>query len=667
MVNKFCYFWLVLLAPVLFSNAQAIPDRLQERLTRLQERVQQAQQSGQHALVESYMGEIIVTLDEMGWPDEKIRPYAHQRIEYSYSAGRLEPARQAAEDWLKRDPNDLKILDMLGTIAFRMNRLLEARDAMQKVYQAYPEGPATQRRYLKVLTRLDEKEASAEVCETILDTHTDDTRSLYEVIESYLHFGEASQAQSVYDRLKNQGYDGNYLRYTQARIWQEQEEWQKALDLYTQMDEGDAYYSESLFRAGLCYSGLRRWEEAAKRYLAFLSYIPEDKRVFSNLEQSLARMRNPEGALIVREIRQAMEERFEAADEALYLERQGEVLKAATLRAELAVKQGLYTQAETVLKEAVKQAVDKVQANMNLAAFYQQSMRANKAEKIYREILPLASKADQDVIQTQLFKAQLVQGKTEDLMAAIESLDEDSALRDQYNIMLGSYYLEFLGDAETAVKVLDEPRVTEFSARPFYLRAKVQLEDFDNLDLEMTSIPEEYRDPAVKLAFVAYLIQTGRLEEARTWYEEVVSEHTDLPVLQSAKIEALLAEAEGNEHYKELESKAKQVSEALPKIRELAMKIHRQGWDESVEALLQLADLYEQIGGHDEAVRYMQMAHSAKPDDAELHQQLIQTLDEPRDSIERLYQIRRYRNKHGRDHSLEEERAEVLAYLGLNP
>lgn len=642
-------FWQFAISQFIISQSIGQQASLQERIGVLNERVKQAEERKQYALVETYLGEILITLEEMGAPVEQIRQQAHQKIQYSYSLNRLEQARQAALDWLMREPNDLKTLDLLGTITFRMNRLLEARDAMAKVYQTNPNGPATQRRYLKVLTMLDENETASQLCEQILKTNADDARSLVEVIDSYLYFSQAEPAQAAYDLLEKKGHDQAYLNYSLARIKQEQNEWQPALDLFNQTGEQDPNYTDSLFRSGLCLSELREWENAAKKFMEFLSFIPEDKRVYTQLETALTRLQKQNGAALVRQIRLSLEERFAIADEAQYLARQGDQTEAARLHALLAVKQGLFNRAETILQEAIQYQPESVKPRLHLAEHCLKSLQAHKAEQIYKSLRITAPSSERSVIQSKLFQSQLLQGNTSEIEKAMDELDENNHTRQEYLALLGSYYLEIAGNPEKAIELLNEPRTTIEQARPFYVRAMVEAGKYENMDLEMESILPEHRDPAVKMAFVIILAHVGKIKEARQVMDETLSEHPNLPILTTAKAQAVLVEAETSSPKHEWVEKAHRVSQALPKIRQHVIEIHQSGWKKSIDQLIQLADINEQLGNHIEAVKLLYMAANAQPDEQSIHQKLIECLDQPIDAIERLYQIRLYKQKYKSD------------------
>lgn len=664
MMNRFAIItlYILVLVPAAFAQYQQNP---QEKLSLLNERIQQAINRKQHNHVESYLDEVVAMMEELHTPIDTIREQTHQKIQYSYSNGRLEQARQAAVKWLEREPNDLKTLDLLGTIVFQMNRLLEARDAMAKVYQANPTGPATQRRYLKVLTLLDERDDALTVCNQILQSNGSDSRSLVEVLESSLHFSEVAQAQESLQTLQELGYDPDYLNYIQGQIWQEESKWQQAIEQFSLIPENNPHFADSLFRMGLCFAGLREWEQAARKNIEFLTIVPEDKPAFAQLQQSLARLRKPKGSRLVNDIRQSAEQRFLAADEAQYMERQGNIAEAASLHSIVAIKQGLYNQAEQILKRAVEREPDSLECKMNLADFYIHTQQANRAESLFKSVLVTAPQADKAAIQSRIYQTQLLQGNTQNIESALNEDGLSQSKKLEYQALLGSYYLEIAGAPNTAVKLLDEARTIVQNSRGYFIRAKVELGKMDGLEQELATIPADEQDVSLKMAMVQIYVHLNRVEQARELFDQTLKVHPKLSAIITAKAHAVLATAENHPDTDEIVSKAHQVTKVLPQIRQLTVAVNKNGWSESLQQLLELSEIHENLGNHNEAIQYLYMAHNAQPESESVHKILIQRLNQPMDAIERLYQIRMYNQKHNTE-LFKQESNEVLAFFELN-
>lgn len=663
--------WISFFGLIFFISAKAQErdpiEIKQQQLTELNHRVQQEGHRKNHPLVEQSMDAMIELMAELDYPPEAIFERAHLRIDYSLSVNRLASAYEAALAWLDRHPQDWETLDRLGTICIRMHRYDEARKVLKSVLDADPKNREKRLRLLNVLNQLDDREESFRISDELLAQQGQDPKVLLPIIQTYLKFNEFQKALEVIDRLQTILPHHPAIPFWRGQAWQGLGENEKAIPFFLEIPSNDANWADARQGAGLSMTKLGRLEEAAHLFMEILSTYPYDAKTMLLLEQALARLRKRDGFKRVQEIRQETEKIYLPDIEAGYLWRKGDGVEYARLRTIALHQLGQFRISENLLREACASIPESTAAVMNLARFYTATHQACRAVPLLRDLVLRAALKDRPQVFFELAQAYLRQGKMEEAMQMLENSAANASIRSTLQSTIGAAYLELVGDATRAAEWLNRIENPSEDDRAILGRSFLQLGDPQKAFPYLEQCPDAEGSLKTLLAKVECLARLSRIDEADTLYWKTLERFPNPPHRFTIAARAALAEASQAENRNDLAQSAVEAARELLEIQKLVMEAHRQGWPQSIPALLKLSDLYASLQEPGLALEYAQMASEGDPERSDIRVKLIGLMTAPPYIFRRLSQIRIVQSSTSKSQSFDREIQECYAYLELTP
>ncbi len=651
-----------------YSQVDSNQEVNQRKLMELNAKVQQEGERGNHHLIEQYMDSMVGLMLVMEIPSPIITERAHLRIKYSSSVGRLDSARNAAISWLNKNPNDMVVQEILGNITLQMDRPKEARVYFENVYKSNPQNPGKLFRYLNVLNLLDDRDQALSLCEIIVDHHSKDSILMLQAINSYIQYNQADKAIKLIDQLQTiVSPDDPSILYARAKALQELGEFEKAINALLKIPETYKNWQDAKQLTGLCYSKLRQFDKAAAVFVEILSTYPYDAKTMSLLEQALARQRKIKGFKQVQKIRQKIEKIYLPDIEASYLWRKGDVVEHARLRSLSLNLIGKFRDSESLFLKACQIVPDSTSAQNNLAKFYITTHQACRAEKILCDLMPKVSTAEKSQVCLDLAQSYLRQGKINDAIELLEAHSADNSLKQSLQSMIGSSYLEIIGDATQAISYLKSIKTESTEIRATLARAFMEIGDILQAGKYFESLPQDYKHIKTTLSRIEYLARLDQKDQAQLLFKQTLEDHPDLPAMLTVAARSALAKVNHSENSGDLAQSASIIKQALKKIQQKVMQTHRLIWPESIPVLLELSDIYAGIGELEIALQYAQLASEADQNRIDINQKIIELMTAPEYVFQRLSQIRIVKSYKNNQRNYDKEIKETLAHLELSP
>ncbi len=642
------------------------PARL-EHLKKLNQQVQEEGKRNNYPQVEKMMGEMIDLMAQLNFPPEKIREHAHIRIRYSQSLTRFGPARESAKQWLKKHPDDIVALELLGDLAFDLNLGLEARKAYQKVYEASPANGVIQKKYLHLLNLMNDRDAALPVCEQVLKTHPDDRELLKRVIEAYLRFEKKEQVFELIDRLQSLAPENPFLNYARGRAYYESGKTQSAIDCLKKVPDRTEYWFDANFHLGMSLAKLRQNKEAANIYVQLLSVKPYDIKVLTSLARCLARLRNKDAVLLITKIKKKIDKRGLIEGEANYLWRTGDMNHFAQLRTIAENQKGDFRRAQQLLIGVCFAMPKSYLAKENLALHHLTTLQACRAEKIFHRLIDEATPGQKHSAILNLSQAQLRQGRPAQTLELLKRTPEKDPLKRSLFGLIGTYYLDIESDPKQAIPYLENVKDATSAVLSSLARSYLECGELDKANRTFTLIPDGFNDPKTWFSKVQCLAGLGRIEEASSLYDRSIAADPNLSPLVTIPAQAAIAQVNNATDRDTWVRRAKHLNDTLTVIRQKVIEANRTGWPKSVPTLIELSDHYLEIGDKDNALRFAQLAFEGNRRQPDLQVKIIQLMDRPEQIFERLYRIEIARQNKNIKHDFKPEISEALSHIGLVP
>ncbi|GEM_PF-4925653 len=642
-------------------------DELAQQVSDLNTRLQIAGKQNDYPQVEACMDEMIDILQQLEVDEAMIVERAHLRIQYSLTVNRLSSARKAALAWLEQRPDDWIVRDMLGTIAHRMDRDAEAAEALKIVYQADPANPIKQRRYLNMLMLIDAMDEALALCKTVMETTTEDPKTLTEVSEAYLRFGHPQETETVLQRLKSITPDNPYLPYAWGKVFQGKGEFDRAIEQFSRISRNDRDGYDSRFQLGVCLTKRKNYDKAVEAFVDVLTQNPYDINAVSLLQQTLLRLQKKAGGQLLWKLRNEWETRLLSETKAVHARRDGDEIEHARLLAVSFVEKGRYRTAQNLLEDICRRYPESMQAKENLALHFIHTVQARHAESLYHNLLGQVQNRRRDRITTEWVKSLLLQGKTEAAVNEINKTQTGAPLHDSLLSLLGTYYLEIEGNYVQAAACLERISNASPEIRSALARSLLGLGKITQAWSCFELLPSDYKEPLTQMAKVYCLAKMGNSAEAKTLFDQTIQDFPDTSILIFSKAKAALAEVNGAIDAESLQRQAEDADAQLRTISTLVMRAHRCGWPESIPVLLQISDCYNQLGETNEALQYAQLAFEGDPQRKDLRSLVIRRMTDPMHLLERLHHIQTAQNLDPDGYDFAKEKAETLAWIEWTP
>ncbi len=640
---------------------------LSQKLQKLNAQLIEAGAQEDHLQVEACMDEMIAIMKKLGYKEEIIAERARMRIQYSLSVNRLVSARQAALSWLDEHPDDIVVNDLLGTIAHRMDRDNEAAEALKIVYEANPNNPVKQRRYLDTLMLVDAWEEALDLCQKIIDSKDVDAKTLIEVCEAYLRFNKPDEAETVLERLETLIPGQPYLFYAKGKLNQAKGNYEKAAKYFGKIEKGDKEWYDSSYRLGSCLLKMKQFKDASRIFVKLLTLNPYDMKVFSLMQQTLLRMRKREGAKILWGIRSELENRELIDTKAVHVLRGGDEIEHARLRALSLVEKQHYQAAGKILKSILKSYPESIQAKENLARHYIHTLQACQAEEIYENLMKIIPNEAQEQIKLEWIKTLLQQKQPDNPVSLLQKIEPQSNFGQSIYSLLGSYYLEIEGDTNKALSYLEKvksasPEITSAMARAFLQEGQTE-----KAWSYFEKLPPQWNHPVALMGKICCMVQKELNKEANNLYQKVTKQFSELTPIITAEADAAIAKLNNSPEQGTLQSKAEKVKKALSRIRDLVAQAHRVGSPNFIPYLVKLSGIYWELGIEEDALRYAYLAMDSNPENIDLRKLVIQRMKQPENIFERLQLIKSLPNPETHAEYISRMETETLAMIQLTP
>ncbi len=656
---------ILLPAPVASPGTPSRED-LEKRLAELNTQLRQEGDQNHHPQVEACMDAMIDIMTRLGYPLETILERGHIRIRYSLATQRYAQGREAALRWLDARPDDLAAWEILGDITSRLNRPAEACRAYKRVYEADPRNPVKLRNYLMALNSLNDRDAALPLCSGVTESATPEPLLLAEAVRSFLRFGQYPQALENADRLEKLLPKDPFVHYARGRAWQEQGEFDKAVDSLLRVPPRDTDWFDARYRLGICLGRLRRFDQAARIFVELLTFNPYDEPSYTQLAQNLARLQKRQGVQVVNQIKKIQKNMALADGEANYLWRNGDWVGYARVRSIAYNQKGMFREAEKLLLQACTVIPESTQARINLAQHYLTTLQACRAEPLYRDLLPQLAGTEREDTLLSLQQVLLRQDRPEEPLRLWEQAPGDSPLKQSLRILIGTYYLEIKGDARQAIDFLQPatdpvPEVFAALGRAFVETGEPlkALEYFNRL-------PPSFADPATQMARVLCLSKLDKRAEAQILYDAALASQP-LPALITLPAEAALQTIPDSTAQVEWDQRVEQVKQTLAGIRRQVIEAHRRGWPLSVPILLDLSTRLEQAGDREAALQYALRAYEGDPGRLDALDRVIGLMTQPEKLFERLNLIQIAQARPGNTQDYQKTIDGTLALIELSP
>jgi len=316
---------------------------------------------------------------------------AHLYEEMAVNAGRQEYATQAVEEYklaLDADPDSVLLQDGLADLYFRIGRIKDAVSAAQDQVKKNPDDVEAHtllgQVYLRTLGDMQGAQAAEMLqlaiteYETIARLKPDDLETKLLLGQLYALNNDHAKAEAQFKAAQKIDADSEEVVLRMAALYSEEGNAQRAVDTLSAVpvDDRTAHIE---FALGESYDQLKKPKEAAAAYRRSLDIEPDN----SDTERALA------GALLADdELDEALKvlNALVAADPT---DAQSEIRISEVQR-----RQGHYDEALSTLEKAKSQAPDSLELNYNEALIYDALGKYDQATRVLTGILDASSHAD---------------------------------------------------------------------------------------------------------------------------------------------------------------------------------------------------------------------------------------------------------------------------------
>lgn len=637
------------------------PDSQQHEIQLMLDYIDQEIERNQHHQVEQAMDQLTERMEDSQKSVDQISKHVQERIRYSIRVKRYKSAYNQSLQWINKHPNDIKVINLLGSVTTYMNRYREARDYLRTVYKSDPENEYFQERFLYVLRGLNDREEGLPLCHKILDDENSSQRLRLAAINGLIDLGMEAEAIPFFDLIKSYEKMDSLQHYVLGIAAFKENRFQNALEHLLLVERGDKRYSEAQNHIALCLFRQQNYMKAAHQNLTILSNNLYDQNAYVNLAQCLARLRNANASRLILSLQKQIEHLEMPMNEGDYYWGKGELVEYGRLHSISLNSKFKFQEAEQVLSTICEIYPESIPAKINLGKHYFTTLQSGKSEELFRVLLNQAEEYEKESIRVLLVEAMLRQGKIDDVLPLSGETNQD-----QLNALLGSYYLEMKHQPEQAIGYFETIDDATYSIQVAYAKCMSRLNQAEDALKLIDQIPDGVSYMDQQLIQVDCLLQLERIDEAKQMFEKVVQEHPDLPHLLQVPIQAKLSKALKKDDAEIWQEKAGQLNQLQNIIQAKVMEAQRIGLPDSAALFVELSELFEEIGDHDNALIYARRAYDAEPDEFNHLTRLISLLTGDEHVIERYHLIQKAIRTQNITQNFEQELGEVFDWLGLS-
>lgn len=354
---------------------------------------------------------------------------AHLYEEMAVNAGRPDYATQAVEEYklaLNADPDSVALQNGLADLYFKIGRIREAVTAAQEQVKKNPDDLAAHTLLGKVYLRsLGDMQGaqSNEMLQLAIAEYEKLSQLQPGNVENHLLLGQlygvnhdSAKAEGEFKAAQKLDSNSEEVVLNMARLYSEQGELQRAADTLASVPVDDRT-ARIEFALGGTYDQLHKPKEAAASYQRALDIEPDNLDTQRGLATALLADNQLDAALKV--LQQIVATEPQDAQSQIHI-------------SEIERRQGHYEQALTTLKKAKTQAQDSMELSYNEALIYDSLGRYNEAAGVLDKLLagfahPDGKYSDSEKANRVIFLERLAivyreQGKTAESIAAFKEI-----------------------------------------------------------------------------------------------------------------------------------------------------------------------------------------------------------------------------------------------------
>jgi len=631
-----------------------------ESLSQVVSRAEKALLRGRYKEAVPDLERALAALERGGGDDRLISELTYNLIVCYRKTGDTARALSAAEERIRRRPEDSAVLELLGKIYYVQGRYEKAAAAFEQLKRLVPSTPKLLRQIAQVqINRRSQEEAVKAVGELL---KADRSEAALEVaLEGYVTFFMEEEALKVIAELRRLKGDRPIYRYAagfaHARLGhfaEAEKELRKVLD-------DPVYGDDARFELGVLLGKQKaRLGEAASVLARLLERDPYYSRAYFQLSQIFFRQRRIEEAKKLREIHSVLQK----SDAEFRKEREftaaGLSVEAVIHRAQGYQRRRQYRKAEAVLRAEIGKRPGEPKLYEALGKLLFRVERYREAEKILRRAG--ASRAARHMVGLCLWR----QGKVEEARRYFRNLADDPFLHRAARVTLAQIALEEYGDPKEALDLVEplEERGEGGSAVRFTkARALFEKKEYTKAAEFFRELSKEEGETGslARLYSAWCLVRTGKASDALKLLNEVRGSPRGTGRYFEVKAEILEAlgdsKAPGYRMWEEKIKTAEKEGKLLR--RELATL----SWPEAAPKLLELADNAEFRRKKRLACNYALLAAEADP---RLPAALRRLLECPLSDFVRLSVLVRLSKLEGGDEKVKAEIAGIRKKYGLS-